>query len=115
MKDHSWVNEFGGAVTVFGLDGTILAMNHRAAQTFADQGGADLIGQNGFDCHPAPARAKLQQLMDAQKTNAYTIEKKGVKKLIYQAPWFEEGEYRGFVELSLELPAQLPHFVRDGA
>jgi hypothetical protein len=45
-------------------------------------------------------------------TNVYTIEKNGVKKLIYQAPWYENGEYRGFVELSLEIPFDLPHFVR---
>ena len=46
--------------------------------------------------------------------NAYTIEKGGVKKLIYQAPWFEDGEYRGLVEVTLVLPDVLPHFVRDG-
>jgi hypothetical protein len=42
-----------------------------------------------------------------------TIEKAGKKKLIYQTPWHTEGEYRGFVELSLELPAEMPHFVRQ--
>ena len=47
--------------------------------------------------------------------DAYTIEKGGQKKLIYQAPWYVDGEYRGLVELALPLPDTLPHFVRDSA
>jgi len=43
----------------------------------------------------------------------YTIQKSGVKKLIYQAPWFQEGKYAGFVELSLPIPETMPHFDRD--
>ncbi len=42
-----------------------------------------------------------------------TIEKQGIKKLIYQSPWYVDGRYGGFVELSLEIPAVMPHFVRD--
>jgi hypothetical protein len=44
----------------------------------------------------------------------YTIEKNGVRKLIFQAPWFQDGKYAGLVELALEIPAEMPHFVRDG-
>jgi hypothetical protein len=33
--------------------------------------------------------------------------------LVYQSPWYAYGEYAGFVELVLEVPAQMPHFVRD--
>ena len=50
----------------------------------------------------------------ARKVNAYTTEKGGVKRLVYQAPWYEDGEYRGLVEVALVLPDVLPHFVRDG-
>ena len=51
--------------------------------------------------------------MESRKPNVYTIEKAGVKKLIYQAPWYRGGEYAGVVELSVEIPFQMPHFVRD--
>jgi len=44
---------------------------------------------------------------------AQTFEKDGVKKLIYQCPWFEDGKYAGFVELSLEIPFEMEHFVRS--
>ena len=72
-----------------------------------------MIGTDLLACHPEPARTKLRQLMEARQANVYSIEKGGQKKLIYQAPWYRDGQYRGFVELILEIPAAIPHFVRD--
>lgn len=112
MPIPNWAKEFPGAITVCDKDGIILDMNDRAAQVFAADGGRALIGRNALDCHPEPARTKLRNLLESGKPNVYTIEKKGVRKLIYQAPWYENGEYRGFVELSLEIPEAMPHFVR---
>lgn len=113
MSDHSWVQEFLGSITVCDPTGIILEMNDRAVKGYQDRGGERLIGTNMLDCHPEPARTKLQGLMDARQTNVYTIEKAGVRKLIFQAPWYQDGKYSGFVELSLEIPAEMPHFVRD--
>ncbi|MBC7259230.1 MAG: PAS domain-containing protein [Chloroflexi bacterium] len=112
MPLPDWIKEFPGAITVCDRDGTILDMNDRAAQVFAADGGRALIGHNVLDCHPEPARSKLRSLLESGTPNVYTIEKKGIHKLIYQAPWYQDGEYRGFVELSLEIPATMPHFVR---
>lgn len=61
-----------------------------------------------------PARTKLKALLESGKANIYTIEKKGVKKLICQASWYKDGRYAGIVELSLEIPENMPHFVREG-
>ena len=113
MANHSWVQEFPGSITVCDATGIILEMNDRAVKTFQDQGGEKLIGTNMLDCHPEPARTKTQQLLETRQPNVYTIEKGGVKKLIYQTPWFRGGRYSGFVELSLEIPAEMPHFIRD--
>ncbi len=112
MKPHDWVREFPAAVTVCDAAGIILEMNTRAMETFAHDGGADLIGRNVLDCHPEPSRSQLAAMLAGRTSNAYTIEKNGVRKLIYQSPWFEGGEYRGFVELSLVIPEALPHHVR---
>ena len=112
MTFPDWIAEFPGAVTVCDPQGIILYMNQRSMATFAAEGGAALVGSNLLDCHPQPARSKLEGLMAERQTNVYTIEKNGVKKMIYQAPWFSAGEYAGFVELSLVIPAQMPHFVR---
>jgi transcriptional regulator with PAS, ATPase and Fis domain len=116
MTNHepsAWIQEFPGAVTVCDRDGIILAMNEKSTRTFEASGGATLIGSNLFDCHPEPSRTKLKELLAAGRTNVYTIEKKGIKKLIYQSPWYEKGAYRGFVEVSLEIPFEIPHFVRE--
>ena len=111
---HEWVQTFPGAVTVCDATGIIIAMNAKARKTFArDLEKGELIGANLLDCHPEPARSKLARLLESHDTNAYTIEKNGVKKLIYQAPWFNgDGQFAGLVELSLEIPFGMPHFVR---
>ncbi len=112
MSQHQWIKEFPAAVTVCDAQGIILEMNDKAAKTFEKDGGYQLIGKNLLDCHPEPARSKTQQLLAAGEKNVYTIEKNGIKKMIFQSPWFQNGKYAGFVELSLEIPFEVPHFIR---
>ena len=113
MANHSWVNEFPGGVTVCDPEGIILEMNQVSAENFKEEGGMGLIGKNMVDCHPEPSRTKVRELLEAKQLNVYTTEKKGVHKIIYQSPWYENGKYRGFVELSLVIPSEIPHFIRD--
>jgi transcriptional regulator with PAS, ATPase and Fis domain len=112
-EKHAWVNEFPVAVTVCDSNGVILEMNAKSVSNFRKDGGRELIGKNIFDCHPEPALTKLRKLMQKRRRNVYTVEKRGKRKLIYQAPWFAAGRYRGFVELSIELPNLVPHLKRD--
>jgi hypothetical protein len=112
MTEAAWVREFPASITVCDAAGTILEMNERSAETFAADGGTGLIGKNLYDCHPGLAREKVSALLASGSPNCYTIEKAGAKKLIYQSPWFESGTYRGFVEISIPLPEQMPHFIR---
>lgn len=113
MDVAEWATEFPCAVTVCDAAGVILEMNDRAAKSFEDQGGRALLGTNLLDCHPEPSRTKLRELLATARPNAYTIEKGGERKLVYQSPWYDSGQYRGLVEIVLPLPEQLPHFVRD--
>ncbi len=113
MSEHTWVREFPGAITVTDRAGTILELNDAAAEAFRKDGGQRLVGSDVLDCHPEPARTKLQAIMALRSANVYTIEKQGKRKLIYQSPWYRDGEYAGFVELSLDIPWEMPHFVRD--
>ncbi len=110
----AWVKEFAGAVTVCDTEGVILAMNDKSLKTFEKDGGTALLGTNLLECHPEPSRTQVAELLLSRKANAYTIEKNGIKKLIYQHPWYENGVYKGFVELSLEIPEKMEHFVRKG-
>jgi hypothetical protein len=113
MLENGWTKEFPAAITVCDSRGVILAMNDKSCLTFADDGGATLIGKNLLDCHPEPARTKVAELLKSGQSNVYTIEKAGVRKLIYQSPWYENGRYAGFVEISLPIPTEMPHFVRN--
>ncbi len=111
MINHAWVKEFPGSISVCDPDGVLLEVNDRAvAQDYS----LDLIGTNILDCHPEPARTRVKQLLQGGQPNIYTIEKKGQRKLIYQSPWYQDGVYAGFVELSLEIPENMPHFIRQG-
>jgi hypothetical protein len=112
--DHAWVKSFPGAITVCDTEGVILEMNDRAIDVFKEDGGTALVGTNLLDCHPEPARSQVTSMLREQKANHYTIEKRGVKKLIYQVPWYNKGVYAGFVELSLPIPFDMPHFLRKG-
>ena len=113
MNEHEWIKEFPGSVTVCDAKGVILEMNDKAAKSFEKDGGYALIGKNMLDCHPEPACTKAERLLATKEKNIYTIEKNGIKKLIFQSPWFKDGKYAGFVELSLEIPFEMPHFIRS--
>lgn len=113
MNEHEWIKEFPAAVTVCDPEGIILEMNDKAARTFEKDGGYKLLGSNMLACHPEHAREKTERLLAAREKNVYTIEKNGIKKMIFQSPWYKDGEYAGFVEISLEIPFEMEHFVRS--
>lgn len=112
MATFPFLNEVPFAITVCDKNGIILEMNEKSAVTFVKDGGRDLIGKSLLDCHPEDARRQILDMIEKESTNVYTIEKKGVKKLIYQCPWYQGGELGGLVEFSLEIPFNMPHFVR---
>jgi transcriptional regulator with PAS, ATPase and Fis domain len=109
---HGWIKSFPAAITVCDIHGIILEMNDKAIDVFKEDGREKLLGKNLLDCHPEPARLQLEEMLRTEKPNYYTIEKRGVKKMIYQVPWYQDGTYAGFVELSLPVPFELPHFIR---
>jgi PAS domain-containing protein len=109
QDSHAWIRSFPAAITVCDRQGVIIEMNERARAVF----GGDLVGRSVLDCHPEPARAKLAELLATGKSNVYTIEKNGRRKLIYQSPWYRDGQFAGLLEISFELPVSLPHFRRD--
>ncbi len=107
-----WFDRLPCSMTVCDKDYTILYLNDRSAEINASDGGKTLVGKNLLDCHPPEAKAKLKEVMASGKPNVYTIEKKGVKKVIFQAHWKKRGRLAGLVEITFELPRDMPHFVR---
>ena len=107
-----WLNTLPIAITVTDLSGKIIEMNDKSALTFAKSGGYDLVGKQLNDCHNPHSQEIIATLLTENKTNTYTIEKNGIKKLIYQAPWLQEGKPAGLVEISIEIPWDMPHHIR---
>ena len=108
-----WIETLDGAVIASDIEGNIIYLNNKATSNFEKHGEQKLIGTNLKDCHKDSSNQKIKEMMETHEKNIYTIEKKGKKKLIYQAPWFKDGEFAGLVELSLEIPFDMPHFIRE--
>ncbi len=113
MSDRmSWFESLPAEITVTDAQGTIVEMNAWSRQMFAADGGAALVGSNVFDCHPEPSATKTRALFTAQKPSHYTIRKNRQKLMIHQLPWFINGAFAGFVEISVPIPEEMPHFDR---
>lgn len=109
-----WAFGMNCAVTVADADCNIIYMNERSRQTFAKRGGATLIGHNLMDYHNENSKAIIRRLLEEGGTNAYTISKEGVKKMIFQTAWRDEsGNVAGLVELSMVIPEDMPHYIRS--
>lgn len=108
--DIKFFDQLNIGITVCDMEGKIIYMNEKSKDIFKDYG--DIIGKSIFDCHPEPAKSKLKNLMEKNEKNVYTIEKNGIKKLIFQSPFYIDGKYSGFYELSLEIPFNIKHFDR---
>ena len=108
-----WFTSLPVAITICDERGIILDMNDKAADTFSKDGGRALIGQSLMDCHAEVSQAQIRQMLKDHTSNCYTIEKNGVKKLICQTPWFDEGRFAGLIEFSFVIPDPMPHFMRD--
>ena len=107
-----WIEKLDGNVIVSDAQGKIIYMNEKALSHYEKDGGSNLIGRDLLECHNETSRKKILEIMTSGQKNVYTIEKRGKKKIIYQSPWFRDGEFRGIIELSLEIPFEMPHFIR---
>jgi len=107
---YQWAEQMDCAVTVCDKDGIIIYMNEKSRKTFEKYG--NLIGKNLMDCHNPSSIAKIKELLATGGNNTYTIEKNGVKKIIYQTAWKENDIVSGLVEISIVLPEEVPNHIR---
>lgn len=107
---YDWAKELNCAVTVCDTDANIVYMNEKSKATFAGRG--ELIGKNLKDCHSEKSWEMIQKMLKDGSSNSYMIHKKGVKKMIYQTPWYEHGIISGLVEISMVIPEEMPLFER---
>lgn len=105
--EFPWTDELDCAVTVCDTQGTVLYQNVRSREVNGDVRGRSLI-----PCHNEHSRGIIERLLNEGGRNVYTIEKHGVRKLIYQTVWRQDGVIAGLAEFSMEIPEQMPHYVR---
>ncbi len=110
-NNYAWAEEMNCAVTVCDAQGVILYMNQKARDTYRKHG--NLVGHNLFDCHSPRSQEIIRNLLATGGSNAYTIHKNGVKKMIYQTAWKQDGTVAGLVEISMVIPEEMPHYVRS--
>jgi hypothetical protein len=108
-----WVKELPAEIMVCDSGEIILEMNAQAGALFAEDGGRDLLGTNVLDCHPDPALGKLEGMLEKQAVNSYFNTENGEKRFFFQSPWYKEGHYAGFVEISFRVLEEIPHFIRE--
>ena len=99
--------EINVSITVSDTEGNVVYMNDKAKSVFSD-----MVGKNMMACHKQSSQDTIKRLIDEKATNVYTIQKGDVKKMIYQTPWYVDGEIKGLVEYSIILPDDMPHYVR---
>lgn len=104
----NWAKELNCGITVCDASGVVIFMNDKAVA----QKHGDLVGKNIYDCHNPNSCRIIRELLAAGGQHLYTIEKNGVKKLIYQSAWKIGGEVAGLVEVMAEYSDEIPHFVR---
>ncbi len=80
-----WADELNCAVTVCDTESVVLYQNLRSIEV-----NGDVRGRSMIPCHNERSRGKL----------------------IYHTVRRTEGTVRGLVEFSLEIPAEMPHYVR---
>jgi transcriptional regulator with PAS, ATPase and Fis domain len=107
-----WIDKLDGNVIVSDAEGKIIYMNEKAIIHYDKDGGKNLLGRDLLECHNESSRRKIMEIMTSGQKNVYTIEKGAKKKIIYQSPWFRNGEFRGIIEFSLEIPNEMAHFIR---
>ena len=110
MENYEWAKEMNCAVTVCDAEGIIIYQNDKAVETYKKHG--NLIGKNLYECHSERSKEIIRHLLATGGSNAYTIEKHGVHKVIYQTPWKKDGKVAGIVEISMITPADMPHYMR---
>ncbi len=111
MTHFDWFGDCDFAVTVCDNNGNVVYQNTKAVKTFEKYG--SIIGKNLKDCHNIQSWEKIEKMLSSGHSNTYSIEKNGTKKLIHQTPWNVDGKIMGLIEISIELPSEMPHFNRD--
>ncbi|MBQ6268875.1 MAG: PAS domain-containing protein [Bacteroidetes bacterium] len=107
--DNSFFNEIDAAITICDLNFKIVYMNNKSKNTFQNK----KIGDDILACHNPHSIEIMNNIISTKKANVYSIDKNGIKKIIYQTPWLENNEVKGLIEFSFVVPVDMPNYKRN--
>lgn len=110
-KNHipDWAKTMKCGITVCNAEGIIIYMNERAVEMKH----SNLVGRDVMLCHNPHSQEIIRHLLAEGGQHVYTIEKDGMRKLLYQSSWLDEdGKVGGLCEIMAFLDGEIPHFVR---
>ena len=112
MFIFDWAKELPISVSICDGEGTIIYLTDKEAAFFADRGGQRLIGSSLFDCHSETSAEIIRELMKKQEVRVYILEENGERDLLIQTPWYQDGVFKGLVEITVGLKESIPTVVR---
>ena len=107
IKAKAWAEEMDVMLTVCDAEGIIVYMNHASKLGFHKYGGEELIGQSLLKCHNPESQKRIKEMLEFPQTNIYIVNKETERRLIRQFPWLENGEVKGIIEMSFNLPTDI--------
>lgn len=98
------------AACVCDREGVVLYQNERSIKR-----DGQVVGKNLYDCHNPHSCQMIRHMIQTGQSNSYQIIRHGKKRLLHQTPWYEVqgGEVSGLIELSIDIPDDMPVFNRD--
>ena len=109
MKSFNYLDTVDFAATVCDKEGIVLYQNERAIKR-----DGNVTGKNLYGCHGEEAGRMIRHMIETGTNNTYETISHGKHRLIHQAPWYDEsGAVAGLIELSIDLPDNLPVLDRD--
>lgn len=95
--NFNWADDTNCAVTVCDTEGVVIYQNKQSISVNGEYRGKSML-----PCHNERSKGIIARILEKGDTNAYTIEKKGIRKMIYQTAWRrEDGTVGGIIELSM--------------
>ena len=108
-----WVDEFPGGISVCDTEGRMLVINRKEAAALEKLGFKNILGKKFWACHAKKSAGMIREQMSDQKTRVYFTEQNGIRELLIQAPWFEDGKFGGLVEIAVEVEGEIPTIIRE--
>ena len=109
-----WTREFPGAVTVCDRHGVITQMNEKSAKAFEADGGRALLGTNLLAATRSRPAARWPTCSRIRASTPTRLRSAACGSSSTRHPGIATASIQGLVELSLEIPVSMPHFVREG-